>query len=134
VLIALEQKEVETSPRSGSLQRELIDLTTVYDDQDVMHTDPQTVKSQVINTRSAGDLQRLAPQGDAHVNGLLRKKGLQQLVHTATPLRLETTVRMLDAIKDLGFSYATRAGSPSGSTTSSSPTSRRRWWGAPRRR
>ena len=29
---------------------ELIDLTTVYDDQDVIHTEVQTVTSKVINT------------------------------------------------------------------------------------
>src|SRR5512144_1464235 len=51
VLIALEHKEVETlTPIRLLYSGELIDLTTVYDDQDVMHTEPQAVKSQVINT------------------------------------------------------------------------------------
>ena len=45
------------------------------------------------------------------VNGLLRKKGLQQLVqYCYLRFGLEKTVEMLDAIKDLGFRYATRAG------------------------
>ena len=45
------------------------------------------------------------------MNGLLRKKGLQQLVqYCYLRFGLEKTVLMLDAIKNLGFSYATRAG------------------------
>jgi DNA-directed RNA polymerase subunit beta' len=51
------------------------------------------------------------PKGVPYINGLLRKKGLQQLVQYCY-LRdgLEKTVEMLDAIKDLGFTYATKAG------------------------
>ena len=66
VLIALEHKEVETlTPIRLLYTGELIDLTTVYDDQDVMHTEPQQVKGQVINTTvGPGDLQRLPAQGD----------------------------------------------------------------------
>ena len=45
------------------------------------------------------------------VNGLLKKKGLQQLVQKCyLDLGLERTVEMLDALKNLGFTYATRAG------------------------
>ena len=45
------------------------------------------------------------------VNGLLRKKGLQQLVQYGyLHFGVEKTVGMLDAIKDLGFLYATCAG------------------------
>ena len=45
------------------------------------------------------------------INGLLKKKGLTQLVHYCYLKHgLKITVRMLDDIKDLGFLYATRAG------------------------
>ena len=51
------------------------------------------------------------PKATPYVNGLLRKKGLQQLVqYCYLRFGLETTVHMLDAVKNLGFSYATRAG------------------------
>src|SRR4249919_1465526 len=51
VLIALEHKEVETlTPIRMMYTGELIDLTTVYDDQDVIHTEVQTVKNQIVNT------------------------------------------------------------------------------------
>ena len=113
VLIALEHKEVETlTPIRLLYTGELIDLTTVYDDQDVTHTEPQVVKSQVINTTVGRVIFNDAlPKGTPFVNGLLRKKGLQQLVkYCYLRYGLEKTVQMLDAIKDLGFSYATRAG------------------------
>jgi DNA-directed RNA polymerase subunit beta' len=45
------------------------------------------------------------------VNGLLKKKGLQQLVQKCyLDFGLERTVDMLDALKHLGFTYATRSG------------------------
>jgi DNA-directed RNA polymerase subunit beta' len=113
VIIALEHKEVETlTPIRLLYSGELIDLTTVYDDQDVMHTEPQLLKNQVINTTVGRVIfNDSLPKGTPYVNGLLRKKGLQQLVNYCyLRFGLEKTVHMLDAIKDLGFSYATRAG------------------------
>jgi DNA-directed RNA polymerase subunit beta' len=45
------------------------------------------------------------------INGLLKKKGLGQLVQYGyLKLGLEKTVKMLDEIKSLGFAYATKAG------------------------
>ena len=45
------------------------------------------------------------------VNGLLKKKGLQQLVQSCyLKFGLEKTVEMLDSLKNLGFTYATRSG------------------------
>ena len=46
-----------------------------------------------------------------YVNGLLKKKGIGQLVNYCyLNLGLETTVKTLDRIKDLGFRYATKSG------------------------
>ena len=51
------------------------------------------------------------PSGMPYVNGLLKKKGLQQLVQKCyLDFGLERTVEMLDALKNLGFTYATRSG------------------------
>src|SRR5487761_2559515 len=45
------------------------------------------------------------------VNGLLKKKGMGQVVsYSYLNLGLEVTVKMLDRIKDLGFKFATRSG------------------------
>ena len=113
VIIALEHGEVETlTPVRLMYTGELIDLTTVYDDQDVIHTEVQNVKNQIINTTVGRViLNDHLPEGVPYVNGILRKKGLQNLVQYCY-LRwgLEKTVDMLDVIKDLGFRYATRAG------------------------
>src|SRR5439155_1050979 len=113
VILALEHGEVETlTPVRLMYTGDLIDLTTVYDDQDVIHTEVQTVKNQIINTTVGRViLNDHLPQGVPFVNGLLRKKGLQALVQYGyLRFGLEKTVEMLDAIKDLGFRYATRAG------------------------
>ena len=46
-----------------------------------------------------------------YVNGLLKKKGIGQLVNYCyLNLGLEVTVKMLDRIKELGFQFATRSG------------------------
>jgi DNA-directed RNA polymerase subunit beta' len=113
VLIALEHGEVETlTPIRLMYTGELVDLTTVYDDQDVIHTEPQRVKNQIINTTVGRViLNDHLPQGTPFINGLLRKKGLQGIVQYGyLRFGLEKTVEMLDAIKDLGFTYATKAG------------------------
>ena len=51
------------------------------------------------------------PEGLPYVNGLLKKKGLQSLVHYCY-LRhgANMTVELVDTLKDLGFQFATRAG------------------------
>src|SRR6185312_9146966 len=51
------------------------------------------------------------PKEMPFVNGLLKKKGLQQLVQSCyLRFGLEKTVEMLDSLKHLGFTYATRSG------------------------
>jgi DNA-directed RNA polymerase subunit beta' len=114
VLIALAAGEVETlTPIRLSYTGDLIDLTTgAPDEQDIVHADVQTVKSLVINTTVGRViLHDHLPQEMPFINGLLRKKGLQQLVNYCY-LRFgqERTVDILDVIKDLGFLYATKAG------------------------
>jgi len=113
VLIALGHGEVETlTPIRLMYTGELIDLTTVFDDQDVIHTEVQTIKNQVIHTTVGRViLNDNLPKGMPFVNGLLRKKGVQSLVqYCSLRFGLEKTVEMLDVIKNLGFTYATRAG------------------------
>ena len=46
-----------------------------------------------------------------YINGLLKKKGLQQAVrYCYLKHGLEKTVEMLDSLKNLGFTYATQSG------------------------
>ncbi|HEV8376383.1 MAG TPA: DNA-directed RNA polymerase subunit beta', partial [Candidatus Polarisedimenticolia bacterium] len=113
VLLALESREVDLLAsvrlRYTGL---LMDLTTVYDDQDVLHTDVQEVERQIITTTVGRILfNDHLPEGVPFINGILKKKGLGQLVsYCYLRLGSEKTVQMVDEIKALGFYYATRAG------------------------
>jgi DNA-directed RNA polymerase subunit beta' len=113
VVLALEAGELETlTPIRLRFTGMLQDLTTARDDQDVLHTDAHEVKGKIINTTVGRVLfNESLPKGMPYVNGLLKKKGLQQLVQkTYLDFGLERTVEMLDSLKNLGFTYATRSG------------------------
>ncbi len=113
VLMALEAGEVETlSPIRLRYTGSVLDMTTAYDDQDLMHTDPVDFDRQFISTTVGRTILNDAlPEGMPFINGLLKKKGIGQLVSYCNQnLGLEITVKMLDRIKELGFQYATRSG------------------------
>src|SRR5512146_1787131 len=113
VLLALEMGEVETlTPIRLRYTGDVIDLLTAYDDQDVLHTEPVHLERHYINTTvGRAILNDHLPEGMPYINGLLKKKGIGQLVNYCyLRFGLETTVPMLDEIKQLGFLYATKAG------------------------
>jgi DNA-directed RNA polymerase subunit beta' len=113
VVLALENREVETlTPIRLRYTGDLIDLTVARDDQDVLHTDLQTVAHKIINTTVGRVLFNAALPADMpFINGLLKKKGLQQTVQYGyLHFGLEKTVEMLDSLKSTGFTYATRSG------------------------
>ena len=113
VVLALEAKEVETlTPIRLRYTGPLQDLTAARDDQDVLHTEVQAVVGKIINTTVGRVIFNTAlPKGMPFVNGMLKKKGLQQLVQRCYLTEgLETTVEMLDGLKQMGFTYATRSG------------------------
>jgi DNA-directed RNA polymerase subunit beta' len=113
VMLALDAGELETlSPIRLRFTGALQDLTAARDDQDVLHTEVQEVAHKIINTTVGRViLNQQLPSGMPFVNGLLKKKGLQQLVQNCyLKFGLEKTVEMLDALKHLGFTYATKSG------------------------
>ena len=113
VQLALESGVLETlAPIRLRYTGLLQDLTTARDDQDVLHTEVQEVTNKIINTTVGRVILNAAlPAEMPFVNGLLKKKGLQQLVQKCyLDNGLEITVGMLDALKNLGFTYATRSG------------------------
>jgi DNA-directed RNA polymerase subunit beta' len=113
VLIALELGEVEImTPIRLRYTGELVDLTTAYDNQDVVRADAQMVRNHYIRTTvGCVILNDHLPKGMPFVNGLLKKKGLSSLVNFSyVRFGLEASVQMLDQIKNLGFMAATRAG------------------------
>jgi DNA-directed RNA polymerase subunit beta' len=113
VLLALDAHEVTTqTPIKLRLAGDLIDLTQEHDTQDIMRAALQENVRRVINTTVGRVIfnDQIAA-GLPYINGTLKKKGLQSLVNYCH-LRLghETTVKMLDDLKNLGFLYATKAG------------------------
>ncbi|MGA7683574.1 MAG: DNA-directed RNA polymerase subunit beta', partial [Terriglobales bacterium] len=119
VVIALEMGEVETlTPIRLRFTGQVIDLTQAYDDQDINHTDPVEFNREYINTTvGRAILNDHLPKAAGvnismpYINGLLKKKGIGQLVNYCyLQYGLETTVKMLDEIKSLGFRYATKSG------------------------
>src|SRR5881396_2998359 len=113
VSLALEAGEVELlTPIRLRYTGELQDLTAARDDQDVLRTEVQTVNNKIINTTVGRViLNQSIPVEMPFVNGLLKKKGLQQLVQSCyLKFGLEKTVEMLDSLKNTGFAYATRSG------------------------
>src|SRR6187399_2927826 len=113
VLLALEAGEVETlSPIRLRYTGRLLDLAAVRDSQDVLDATEQQIDGQIIQTTVGRViLNNALPKEMPYINGLLKKKGLQQAVRFCY-LRygLERTVDMLDSLKHLGFTYATKSG------------------------
>src|ERR1700732_1730083 len=113
VVLALEAGEVELlTPVRLRYTGEMIDLTNAYDDQDVTHTEAVNLKRQFISTTVGRVIFNDSPPKEMpFINGLLKKKGVQQLVYYCyLRFGLERTVVALDQLKELGFLYATKSG------------------------
>ena len=113
VLIALEMGEVETlTPIKLRYTGKVIDLVKAFDNQNLMHTEPIEFSKQYMDTTVGRViLNDVLPDDMPFINGLLKKKGLTQMVHYCyLKFGLTITVTMLDKVKSLGFLYATRAG------------------------
>ncbi len=113
VILALESGEVELlTPIRLRYDGEVIDLAAAYDDQDVPHAEPVTMKRQFINTTVGRVIfNDHLPKEMPFINGLIKKKGVQQLCYYCyLRFGLKRTVQMLDELKELGFQYATASG------------------------
>jgi len=113
VVLALEAGQVQTqTPIRLRYSGALIDLTQVYDDQDVPHATEVEVENQRLETTVGRVLfNRELPAGMPFINGLLKKKGLGSLVsYCYLKFGNACTVELLDKLKSLGFLHATKAG------------------------
>ncbi len=113
VLLALENKEVHLQARiklrfSGLF----MNLATYYDDQAVMTCPVAEIKNRLVDTTPGRIIfNSILPQEIPFINGIMRKKGLENLVfYTYLKVGLNQTVEMLDKMKELGFNQATLAG------------------------
>ena len=113
VLLALEMGEVETlTPVKLYHSGPVIDLTTSFDSQNVIHSEPIRYSKQYMDTTVGRViLNDRLPADMPFVNGLLKKRGLMQLVqYCYLHFGRAETVEMIDGLKSLGFNYATKAG------------------------
>jgi DNA-directed RNA polymerase subunit beta' len=113
VELALNAGLVETQSRVKVRYTGLyIDLESQYDDQDVQHAEVMHIENKLIDTTVGRVIfNEHLPVEIPFINGLLKKRGLQDLVgycyiHHGNAM----TVQMLDDIKNITFTYATKAG------------------------
>jgi DNA-directed RNA polymerase subunit beta' len=113
VVLGLSADEVELlAPIKLRYTGELIDMSTVRDDQDVLHTAVRSVVNEQINTTVGRVIfNDHLPEGLPFINGHLKKRAIAGLV-TRCHLIFgnEKTVLLVDEMKDLGFYYASKAG------------------------
>ena len=131
VLIALEMGEVETlTPDQAALHRPRDRPGARFrQPEHPAHRADRVHQAVHGNHRRPRDPQRRLPQDMPFINGLLKKKGLGQLVqYCYLKFGLQITVQMLDEVKALGFLYATRAGISIGIDDMVVPQSRRPGW------
>jgi DNA-directed RNA polymerase subunit beta' len=113
VVLALHAGAVELlTPIRVRYAGQLIDLTKQYDQQDIVHAEITESKGELIETSVGRVVFNMSlPPEIPYINGLLKKKGLQELVNYAfINYGNDLTVQMLDSLKELGFLYATKAG------------------------
>jgi DNA-directed RNA polymerase subunit beta' len=113
VLLALDAGEVETlTPIRVRYSGPFINLDTQLDKQNIVHADLEDVTNLLIETTVGRVIFNMnLPKDIPFINGLLKKRGLQDLVsYCFIKLGTAATVNMLDEIKEITFTYATRAG------------------------
>ena len=113
VLFALEGGVVETqTPIRLRLDGAYVDLGAQNDTQDIVHADLQQLDGEIVETTVGRViLNEHLPDELPFINGLLQKRGLQDLVgYCFIRHGADLAVRMLDEIKEITFQYATRAG------------------------
>jgi DNA-directed RNA polymerase subunit beta' len=113
VLLALDAGQVETlSPIKVRYSGAYINLDTQLDKQDIVHAELEELDGKLIETTVGRVILNMhLPKEIPFVNGLLKKRGLQDLVgYCFITLGNAKTVEMLDEIKEVTFLYATKAG------------------------
>ena len=113
VLMAYDAGEVETqTPIRVRHTGPYINLGQQYDNQDIVHAEVEDAVNRIIETTVGRVILNLhLPAEIPFINGLLKKRGLQDLVgYCFIKLGNDQTVSMLDELKEITFLYATRAG------------------------
>jgi len=89
---------------------EVIDLTTAYDNKTSRTRNPCTWSAVYPDTVGRVIFNSICPS-TCPTSTPSQEKGVQQMVYYAyLRFGLESTVELLDDLKDLGFTYATKSG------------------------
>ncbi|UCC41384.1 MAG: DNA-directed RNA polymerase subunit beta' [Candidatus Aminicenantes bacterium] len=113
VLLAQENKEVSLhSPVKLKFDGPFMNLSIYYDDQAVLSCPVTELQGEIIETTPGRIIfNNILPKGVPFINGMLRKKGIENLVYYSyLRVGFESTIGLLDKMKELGFNYATQAG------------------------
>ncbi len=113
VLLALENKEISLhSQVKLKFSGPFMNLSTYYDDQAVLSCPIIELCGELIETTPGRIIfNNTLPEGVPFINGILRKKGIENLVYYSyLRVGFEPTIKLLDKMKELGFNYATQAG------------------------
>jgi DNA-directed RNA polymerase subunit beta' len=113
VLLALDAGYVETQTAiklryDGSL----VDLERQRDTQDIVNAPVYDVRGQLLDTTVGRVIfNDHLPEGMPYINGVMKKSGLQSLVrHCYLRYGHQRSIHLLDGLKELGFTYATKSG------------------------
>lgn len=112
-LVALENKEVDLHANIKiRLRGNFINLSTYYDDQDVLTCPVKKITNELIETTPGRIIfNDIFPDEIPFVNGKLKKKGIENLIYYIyLKLGRAGTIRVLDDMKEVGFKYASSAG------------------------
>jgi len=112
-LIAFENKEIDLHAHIHiRLKGLFMNLSTYYDDQDVLTCPVKKVNNELVGTTPGRIIfNDIFPDEIPFVNGKLKKKGLESLVYyNYLKLGRDATVEVLDDMKEIGFKYASSAG------------------------
>ena len=113
VLLALQEGIVETqTPIRVRYSGPYINLQTQFQSQDVLHAEVEFIEGKLIDTTVGRVIfNQHLPEELPFINGLLKKRGLQDLVgYCYFRHGNDLTVKMLDELKEITFYYATKAG------------------------
>ncbi|MDX1645055.1 MAG: DNA-directed RNA polymerase subunit beta', partial [Thermoanaerobaculia bacterium] len=89
-----------------------IHLESQYDDQDILHAEIEQLDGELIDTTVGRVVFNQHLPGEMpFINGLMKKRGLQNLVgYSYIHMGHDYTVKLLDELKEVTFYYATKAG------------------------
>ncbi len=112
-LVALENKEVDLHALiKVRLRGTFMNLSTYYDDQDVLTCPVKKINNELIETTPGRIIfNDIFTAEIPFVNGKLKKKGIENLIYFIyLKLGREGTIKVLDDMKEIGFKYASSAG------------------------